>query len=132
MKTKMEFEENKHLLNFHDMDKHHIEFVDIYNTIDKSSISSYKNVASKLFEQTKIHFCEEEKLMDKNNYPRKKEHLDEHNKVLMEMEYFIKKADSKIGQMMLKSYLDEKLPSWFDLHLMTMDSDLAYYLKNNS
>jgi len=58
--------------------------------------------------------------------------LTRHNKVLMEMEYFIKKADSKIGQMMLKSYLDEKLPSWFDLHLITMDSDLAHYLKNNS
>jgi len=76
MVSKMEFEKDKHLLNFHDMDRYHIEFVDIYNTIDKSSISSYKNVASKLFEQTKIHFCEEEKLMDKNNYPRKKEHLE--------------------------------------------------------
>jgi len=126
----MKFQNEKHLLEYEQMDNLHQEFIDIYNSIVDSSIESYKNVMQKLFEQTKRHFKEEELKMDEFNYPRKKEHIDEHNKVLGEMEYFINRANSKIGQMMLKSYYKEKLPSWFDLHLISMDSDLANFLKN--
>ena len=69
--------------------------------------------------------------MDKFNYPRTREHKDEHNKVLAEMEYFISKSNSKMGQMLIKSYYKEKLPSWFDLHLISMDSDLSSFLKKS-
>lgn len=128
----MEFENSKHLLNYDGIDKYHLEFVDIYNSVDKTSNESYINVMKKLFEQTKVHFRNEEELMLQYNYLRKKEHIDEHNKVLAEMEYFINKANTKMGIMMLKSYFNEKLPSWFDLHLISMDSDLAHHIKNNS
>jgi len=128
----MEFLEEKHLLEFSDMDDTHKEFVEIYNSLEDNSSESYKNVMIKLYEHTKIHFCNEEKLMYESNYPRKKEHIDEHNKVLGEMEYFINRSNSKIAQALLKAYYDEKLPSWFDLHLISMDSDLAHHIKNNS
>lgn len=128
----MEFEKEKHLLNYDGIDKYHLEFVEIYNSVDTSSNESYINVMKKLFEQTKVHFSSEEDLMLQYNYLRKKEHMDEHNKVLAEMEYFISKANTKMGIMMLKSYFKEKLPSWFDLHLISMDSDLAHHIKNNS
>lgn len=128
----MKFQEEKHLLNYEGIDKYHIEFIEIYNSLDPSSNESYINVMQKLLEQTKVHFCNEEELMLQFNYPRKKEHIDEHNKVLAEMEYFISKANTKIGIMMLKSYFKEKLSSWFELHLISMDSDLAHFLKNNS
>jgi hemerythrin len=128
----MKFEEEKHLLNYDNMDQYHLEFVEIYNSVDTSSNESYINVTKKLLAQTKIHFRKEEDLMIQYNYSRKKEHMDEHNKVLAEMEYFISKSNTKMGMMMLKSYFNEKLPSWFDLHLISMDSDLAYHIKNNS
>lgn len=124
----MKFENKKHLLNYEEMDALHKEFIDIYNSIEDSGIQSYKNVMMKLLNQTKRHFCDEELLMNKFNYPRKKEHIDEHKKVLAEMEYFINKSNSKMGQMMLKSYYREKLPGWFDLHLISMDSDLSSFL----
>lgn len=60
------------------------------------------------------------------------ENLTRHNKVLGEMEYFISRSNSKMGQIMLKSYYKEKLPGWFDLHLLSMDSDLSAFLKTST
>jgi len=128
----MHFDTKKHLLHYDEMDHLHQEFIEIYNSLENNTADAYKNVLVKLFDQTKRHFCSEELLMDRYNYPRKKEHKDEHNKVLAEMEYFLNKSDSKMGQMLIKSYYKEKLPSWFDLHLISMDSDLSGFLKKLS
>lgn len=127
----MLFKNEKHTLGHNEIDETHQEFVNIYNSLKDSTTESYKNVMIKLYEHTKIHFCQEEQMMEEFNYPRKKEHIDEHNKVLGEMEYFINRSNSKIGQTLLKAYYDEKLPSWFDLHLISMDSDLTHHIKNN-
>lgn len=128
----MEFSKEKHTLNFEVMDDLHKEFVEIYNSLEDTSYESYKNVMIKLLEQTKGHFCEEEKLMEIYKYPRTKEHTDEHTKVLGEMEYFLKISHSRFGQNILKSYYMEKLPYWFDLHLASMDSDLSAFIKQKN
>jgi len=128
----MKFENKKHLLNYEKMDDLHKEFVDIYNSLEDQTAQSYKNVMIKILEQSKRHFCEEETLMDTFKYPRSREHKDEHKKVLTEIEYFMSKADTKMGQMLIASYYKEKLPSWFDLHLISMDSDLSSFMKTKS
>lgn len=128
----MQFDNAKHLLNFGEMDKFHVEFVEIYNSLPDNSVEAYKNVMMKILEQTKLHFCSEENMMKEHNYPRLKEHSDEHKKVLYEMDYFIKSSSSPIGKQILKSYYAEGLPNWFHSHLLSMDSDLASFLKNNS
>ena len=125
----MKFQENKHLLHFEQMDIYHKEFIDIYNSVAENT-KSYKDVMLKIFEQTKLHFKSEEDLMDKYNYPRKKEHTDEHDKVLNEMDFFISKADTKLGEKILTSYYKERLPDWFENHLISMDIDLSSFIKN--
>lgn len=125
----MEFDDSKHLLNFEEMDRLHVEFIEIYNSVDKNSFESYINVVSKLKEQSIRHFCSEEELMQKYNYPRKREHTDEHKKVLAEMDYFLSKSATPLGKNFLKSYFNEKLPYWFDTHLLSMDSDLSAFIK---
>ncbi|WP_455756335.1 bacteriohemerythrin [Sulfurimonas sp.] len=126
----MNFQDEKHLLDFEDMDKYHKEFVDIYNSKQSDSTEDYKNVMIKILEQTKVHFCHEEDLMIEHNYPRLREHSDEHKKVLYEMEYFINGSNTMIGKQILKSYYLEGLPAWFDTHLLSMDSDLSSFIKN--
>ena len=126
----MEFNETKHLLNFDDMDSYHKEFVKIYNSLEDTTVQGYKNVMIKIFEQTKVHFCHEEEMMQKYSYPRIQEHTDEHKKVLYEMEYFIKNSHTMVGKQILKSYYNEGLTNWFDSHLLSMDSDLSSYLKS--
>lgn len=130
------FEEAKHSLKYEKMDKLHMEFLEIYNSVDLNSKDSISAKAIELLEHTKVHFAEEEKLMDRYDYPRSREHKDEHNKVLSELRFFIDKSHSIFGMNILKSYYIEKLPHWFDYHLASMDSDLAahiknYHLKNN-
>ena len=125
----MIFEDSKHLLNFDEMDSYHKEFIEIYNSKESESTQDYKNVMMKILEQTKIHFTHEEELMAEYNYPRTKEHSDEHKKVLYEMEYFLNGSNTMIGKQILKSYYKEGLPKWFDSHLLSMDSDLSSFIK---
>ncbi|MFT7003344.1 MAG: hemerythrin [Sulfurimonas sp.] len=124
----MEFDNSKHLLNFDVMDNKHKEFIEIYNSLEGESTQDYINVMMKIFEDTKLHFSQEEDLMLKYKYPRLNEHTNEHKKVLYEMEYFINKSSTAIGKLMLKSYYLQALPSWFDSHLLSMDSDLSNFL----
>lgn len=123
------FEKEKHQLNNDVMDELHHEFLDIYNGVDTNDIKSFQEKLTVLLAHSKKHFAQEEELMDEYNYPTSKEHKDEHNKVLAEMEYFLNLSRTPFGQKMLKAYYMEKIPSWFDLHLLSMDSDLAYFLK---
>lgn len=130
MKKDMVFDDEKHLLKYEKMDSLHKEFVDIYNSANIESTQSIITKSKELLEHSKRHFLEEETLMDKYNYPTVREHKDEHNKVLAEMEYFIKNSQSIFGKKMLKAYYVEKLPDWFDLHLLSMDSDLVHHLNS--
>jgi len=131
MQKTLVFDDEKHLLNFVQMDTLHKEFLDIYNSVDTNSGESILAKSKELLEHSRKHFFEEETLMEKYNYPTIREHKDEHYKVLAEMEYFIKNAHSLFGKKMLKAYYVEKLPEWFDLHLTSMDSDLVYHLNNS-
>ncbi len=129
MDKKIIFDEQKHILNFETMDTLHQEFIDIYNSVDINSVESIVQKANELLEHSKRHFKEEETLMEQYNYPTIREHKDEHTKVLAELEYFIRNSHSMFGKKMLKAYYIEKLPDWFDLHLISMDSDLSSFLK---
>jgi len=125
------FDKNKHLLNFKEIDDLHKEFLEIYNSVDSSDINNYIQKLISLLQHSRTHFKLEDDLMEKYAYPRKREHMDEHQKVLSEMEYFIKNSNSLFGKKMLKAYYKEKLPDWFDSHLISMDSDLAAFIKGD-
>lgn len=125
----MEFQDNKHLLKNDEIDELHKEFVQIYNSVDTLSYSSFINKLRELKEHSKRHFAYEESLMDEFGYPTSREHKEEHQKVLHEMDFFINKSNTIIGKQMLKAYYTQKLPDWFDLHLISMDSDLTSFLR---
>lgn len=124
-----QFEDAKHLLQNEEIDILHKEFLDIYNSVDSNDKEDYRKKLVALLEHSKNHFTIEESLMDRFSYKTSKEHKEEHLKVLNEMEYFIKLSSNAFGLNMLKSYYKEKLPYWFDLHLISMDSDLVAHLK---
>ena len=131
MKQLLQFNTKEHRLGYDAMDDIHQEFVDLYNSVDIKNNNSFKDAIIKLIHHTKHHFDEEERLMDLYQYPRQKEHKEEHQKVLNEMDYFLEISRSLFGLRMLKSYYLQKLPDWFHVHLISMDSDLAAFLKNN-
>ena len=118
-------------LNLEIMDVVHSEFIDIYNSVDINSNESIKSKSMALLVHSRNHFMKEEKLMDKSKYPRSREHKNEHNKLIAELEFFIDKSSTVFGMNILKSYYVEKLPYWFHYHLLNMDSDLAGFLKTS-
>lgn len=126
MKT---IDNTKHNLDNEIMDILHLEFINIYNSVDLDSIESIRSSLEQLRTHSIYHFEVEEDIMNSISYPTKREHICEHAKILAEMQYFINMKSNKFGQDMIKSYYTEKLPEWFDLHLLTMDSDLASYIK---
>jgi len=121
---------NNCLLNIESMDKHHRDFIDMYNKIDFDNDEMLICEIHSIINQTKIHFLEEEELMKKYSYPRILEHKEEHDKIIYELTYFIKKASEPFGKKLLKSFCKERLVQWFENHIVSMDSDLAYSLKN--
>jgi len=123
------FDDSKHKLNDEVMDNLHHEFLYIYNSADLGSNESIKQKLQQLHTHTINHFEIEEAIMNAITYTTKKEHIDEHTKVLNEMQYFINMQPTLFGHKMIKSYYIEKLPEWFDLHLLSMDSDLASQVK---
>lgn len=132
MQKLKEFETHKHLLHFAPMDDLHQEFLDIYNSVNVLDTNSFKEKLTVLLAHSKKHFAQEEALMDEFKYSTQKEHKEEHNKVLAEMQYFLNLSVTAFGQKMLKAYYLEKIPSWFDLHLISMDSDLVHFLNNKT
>lgn len=70
------------------------------------------------------HFAEEDALMDACGFPSSAEHKGEHRRVLAEMNQFRRQVER--GRLkMAQAYLADNLPSWFRLHLSTMDSALV-------
>lgn len=131
MKELKLIKKENHLLNYEVMDNLHMEFIDIYNSVDINSNESIKSKAMALLVHSKNHFMKEEKLMDSAKYPRGREHKNEHNKLIAELEFFIDKSVSVFGMNILKSFYLEKLPYWFHYHLLNMDSDLTGHLKTS-
>jgi hemerythrin len=124
------FNEKIHVLNLESMDATHKEFIDLYNSTDIESFEDIKNKLMLIIEHSKNHFAKEEELMSTNGYPRIREHKDEHAKAIAEMNYFLGLSNNRFGLGMMKSYFLHKIPEWFNLHLMNMDSDLSSFIKS--
>ncbi len=124
----LNFDEKIHKLGIEEIDSVHLEFVDLLNRCSEKDGEEFKQSFLLLKEHTKRHFRNEEELMEQYGVASKKEHKDEHDKVLAEMDYFNNKVQE--GKYFFgKSYIKERLPFWFTQHAQTMDSDLANTIK---
>jgi len=81
-----------------------------------------------LYEHTEQHFDQENQLMKQFAYPGEIEHKGEHQRVLGEFKQFKTRVDK--GMIAFgRSFVRERLPQWFGLHVTTMDSALAAHIK---
>jgi len=66
--------------------------------------------------------------MKETGFPAKREHIEEHRRVLADLEAMLERAEH--GRMRLpREFIKNHMPEWFQLHLVTMDSALAQHLK---
>lgn len=110
------------------IDNDHDEFIIMLNKLDTASNTDFPALFQQLYEHTEQHFDRENQLMKQFAYPGEIEHKGEHQRVLGEFKQFKTRVDK--GMIAFgRSFVRERLPQWFGLHVTTMDSALVAHIK---
>lgn len=125
--TQVEFK----ALGYEPMDETHREFVALANRALAAGRDELPELFHQLLEHTRTHFAAEERQMQQSAFSALAEHRAEHQRVLGEMTMFLERAQ-RGRTTMAKEYLQQRLPGWFSVHLVTMDSALAAHLAHKS
>ena len=106
------------------MDNIHEEFIELLNDALDAEGSAFDVAFLGLMQHTIEHFAFEELKMEEVNLSSRIEHMDEHKRILGELDFFYSKAISG-RRSFARAYLKEHLPHWLRQHTATMDADLA-------
>ena len=119
-----------HVVGYDLIDRDHEEFVALLNQLDSASNSDFPALFQQLQEHTEKHFDRENSLMLQFAYPGEIEHKSEHQRVLGEFKQFRTRVDK--GMIAFgRSFIRERLPQWFELHVTTMDSALVAHMNSH-
>ena len=121
---------NELKLDIRAMDSIHEEFEEILQEIRETKENTrFMQLFKKMIEHTIEHFAFEEAIMNKHDFYDKKEHFEEHENILGEMQYFYEK--SKRMPLFGRSYINEYAYDKFKHHIVSIDSQLAMFIKQN-
>lgn len=125
----IDHEDPRYKLGVDDMDSTHLQFIYLVNQLYMADKTDFCSLFDDLVKHTEIHFNAENTLMKSSGFPASSEHMDEHLRVLGELhriDRLVKDGSITIA----RAYIKDRLPEWFNLHAMTMDSALAAHLKS--
>jgi hemerythrin len=109
------------------IDNDHDEFISLLNQMDAAANADFPALFQQLYEHTEQHFDRENRLMKQFGFPAEIEHKGEHQRVLGEFKQFKTRVDK--GMIAFgRSFVRDRLPQWFGLHVTTMDSALAAHI----
>ncbi|HEY8096797.1 MAG TPA: hemerythrin domain-containing protein [Methylobacter sp.] len=109
------------------IDNDHDEFISLINELDAADNMAFPALFQQLYEQTEQHFERENQLMKQFSYLGETEHKGEHQRVLGEFKQFKSRVDKGLIAFG-RSFVKDRLPQWFGLHVTTMDSALAAHI----
>ncbi|MEQ1621641.1 MAG: hemerythrin domain-containing protein [Methylococcales bacterium] len=113
------------------IDNDHADFIGLLNQLEAAGNAEFPALFQELFEHTEQHFGHENQLMTQFAYAGEIEHKGEHQRVLGEFKQFKTRVDK--GMIVFgRSFVRERLPQWFGLHVTTMDSALAAYINSQT
>ncbi len=115
-------------LDYEPIDNDHDEFIMLLNQLDSAGNADFPILFQQLYEHTEQHFDRENQLMKQVAFPAETEHKGEHQRVLGEFKQFKTRVDKGLIAFG-RSFVRDRLPQWFQLHVQTMDSALVAYLK---
>ena len=114
-------------VGYDQIDNDHDEFISLINELDAADNTAFPALFQQLYEKTEQHFERENQLMKQFSYPGETEHKGEHQRVLGEFKQFKSRVDKGLIAFG-RSFVKDRLPQWFGLHVTTMDSALAAYI----
>jgi hemerythrin-like metal-binding protein len=121
-------ETDTHNVGYELIDNDHDAFINLLNELDSADNANFPALFQQLYEHTEQHFDHENQLMKQSSYPGETEHKGEHQRVLGEFKQFKSRVDK--GMIVFgRSFVKDRLPQWFGLHVTTMDSALTAHIK---
>jgi hemerythrin-like metal-binding protein len=127
-KHQAKWDDTRHALDMDSMDNTHREFIAQVAALIAASDAEFPALFQALVNHTREHFTAEGNLMRTSKYRGLPEHESEHHRVLGELLQLNRTL--KRGHLpLVRAYVKEGLPEWFDTHLAMMDAALAMHLK---
>ena len=124
----VEWDDARHALGMDEMDDTHREFIAQLAALIAASNPEFPALFQALVNHTPVHFTAEGQLMRTSKYKGLPEHESEHQRVLGELQQLNRTL--KRGHLpLVRAYVKEGLPEWFDTHLAMMDAALVMHLK---
>ncbi len=114
-------------VGYDQIDNDHDEFISLINELDAADNTAFPALFQQLYEKTEQHFERENQLMKQFSYPGETEHKGEHQRVLGEFKQFKSRVDKGLIAFG-RSFVKDRLPQWFRLHVTTMDSALVAHI----
>jgi hemerythrin-like metal-binding protein len=122
------WDDARHVLGLDEIDITHREFMDQLAALIAASNAEFPPRFQALVNHTAAHFKAEGLLMRASKYRGLPEHESEHHRVLGELQQLNRSL--KRGHLpLVRAYVKEGLPEWFDTHLAMMDGALVAFLK---
>lgn len=115
-------------LNYDPIDRDHEEFVRLIQQLVFASNVEFAALFQALYQHTELHFEREFELMKQSCFPAEAEHSGDHQRVLGEFKQFNARVD-KGAIDFARAFVKDRLPSWFQLHVATMNSALVAHVK---
>ena len=127
-KHQAQWNESRHTLGMEEMDNTHREFIAQVAALIAADNAEFPALFQALVNHTREHFTTEGQLMRASKYKGLPEHESEHHRVLGELQQLNRTL--KRGHLpLVRAYVKEGLPDWFDTHLAMMDAALVMHLK---
>jgi hemerythrin len=115
-----------YLLGLDAMDDCHRSFVALLVRLQLSTEDELKLLFPELLEHLTGHLGDEDKLMERTQFPPRACHMDEHAAVLHSVQQVQDRLE--LGQVALARRLVEELAIWFPKHTQHLDSALAHWV----
>lgn len=116
-------------IGYQPIDRDHAEFINLLAQLDSARNADFPVLFQALYIHTVEHFERENQLMQQSAFPAFSEHNGEHQRVLSEFKQFQSSVDK--GMIAFgRSFIKQRLPTWFVLHVSTMDNALAAHIKS--
>jgi len=116
-----------------EMNTVHAEEVEHLNAIETlldvgASRTQLGDALEALFEHTRAHFANEERLMRETGFPPYEMHKSEHDRALNEFQLLMTDWRTTKDDALIREYICERTPAWLHQHIAAMDTVTARFI----
>jgi len=99
--------------------------------VNDKDIDDVFMILRELLAHTRVHYVDEEALMEESLFPESKKHKKEHDRHLNELRSVIEYFDKHKEPGAVHAYIEGSLSAWTLHHADTMDRELALFVKES-